>query len=200
VVVLISSEPELVDRLRAGDEQAFAELVERHHPALIRLARAFVANAEAAEDVAQETWIALLAGIEAFEGRSSIRTWLYQVCANRARSYGTREHRTVPVESIEPVVDAEQFAPNGAWTSPVAPWPGELASATRDAALVEEIRLAILQLPPLQQTVVTMRDVDGLTGRQVCAILEITEANQRVLLHRGRERIRRGIGRAVITR
>jgi RNA polymerase sigma-70 factor (ECF subfamily) len=194
------SERELLSRLRDGDEAAFAELVGRHHRQLIRLARVFVPRDELAEDVAQETWLALLTGLDKFEARSSLRTWLFQICINRARSIGQREHRTIPFEHIEPAVDAEQFTPTGAWTSPPVPWPDTLTSAAEDLAMLESIRRAISELPQLQQLVVTMRDIDGLTSRQVCRVLSISEANQRVLLHRGRARIRRGINEAVTRR
>ena len=192
-----SSEQELLTLLRAGDEAAFTELVERYHRQLIRLASAFVSRTEMAEDVAQETWLAMLKGLDQFEARSSLRTWLFQICVNRARSIGEREHRTVPVEHIEPVVDAEQFSPSGAWTSPPTPWPQ--TNLADDAAVVESIRQAITALPTMQRLVVTMRDVDGLSSGQVCQVLSISEANQRVLLHRGRAHVRLGINEAVTT-
>lgn len=185
-------------QLRTGDEAAFSEIVERYHAQLIRLASAFVSTAEAAEDAAQETWIALLTGIERFEERSSLRTWLFGICANRARTIGTREHRTVATEQIGPAVDAAAFNSSGAWTSPPTPWPDEAASTLADTVSLDRIRQAIRQLPDLQRAVVTLRDVDGLPAQQVCRILSITSSNQRVLLHRGREQIRRHLCRAVI--
>jgi len=186
-----------VDQLRAGDEQAFTEIVDRYHRQLIRLAIAFVSTPEAAEDAAQETWIALINGIERFEGRSSLRSWLFQVCANRARTIGTREHRTVPVEQIGPAVDAASFTTSGAWTSPPVPWPETAAELLRDSAAVERIRDSIDRLPRMQRTVVTMRDVDGLSADEICRILSITPSNQRVLLHRGREQVRRELSKVV---
>jgi RNA polymerase sigma-70 factor, ECF subfamily len=186
-------EQDLLDRLRAGDEDAFARLVERYHRQLIRIASAFVANGETAEEVAQETWLALLTGIDRFEARSSLRTWLFQICVNRARSIGEREHRTVPVALIEPALDAEQVTPSGAWTSPAARGSDASARASSDAELVAVIRMSIRDLPAMQRSVVTMRDVDGLTGKQVCQELSISEANQRVLLHRGRSSIRHSV-------
>jgi RNA polymerase sigma-70 factor (ECF subfamily) len=191
------SENDLVDRLRAGEEDAFVELVERYHAQLIRVAGAFVARAEIAEEVAQETWLALLSGIDRFEARSSLRTWLFQICVNRARSTGQREHRTVPVALIDPAVDAEQLTPSGAWTSPSPPRPDIAAKASSDAELVAVIRMSIGDLPAMQRSVVTMRDLDGLSGKQVCKALSISEANQRVLLHRGRSRVRHSVGRSV---
>lgn len=193
------SEAELLSRLRAGDEAAFAELVGRYHRQLIRLARVFVSRDELAEDVAQEAWLALLTGLDRFEARSTLRTWLFQICINRARSIGARENRTVPVEHIEPAVDAAQFNAAGAWTSPPVPWPDQIGAAD-DLAILDSIRHAISELPQLQQLVVTMRDIDGLTGRQVCEVLSISEANQRVLLHRGRTRVRRTLDKAVVSR
>jgi RNA polymerase sigma-70 factor (ECF subfamily) len=183
--------------LRAGDERAFTDIVDRYHQQLIRLASAFVSTPEAAEDAAQETWIALIKGIERFEGRSSLRSWLFQVCVNRARSIGSREHRTVPVEQIGPAVDAAAFTSTGAWTSPPAPWPNDISELRQDAVTAERIRESIRRLPGLQRTVVTLRDVDGLPADEICRILSITASNQRVLLHRGREHIRRDIAKAV---
>jgi RNA polymerase sigma-70 factor, ECF subfamily len=186
------SEHELVLQLRAGDEQAFIELVERYHPRLVRLARAFVSRAELAEDAAQETWIALVTGIDSFEERSSLRTWLFQICVNRARSIGARENRSIPVDLIEPAVAAEHFGPSGGWTLPPTPWP-DVDDETDERDLVAVIIEAIATLPPLQRSVVTIRDVDGLTSRQACAVLSISDSNQRVLLHRGRAQIRRSV-------
>jgi RNA polymerase sigma-70 factor (ECF subfamily) len=195
-VPTVGSEHELLIRLKAGDETAFAELVGRYHPQLIRLASAFLTRAELAEDVAQETWLAMLTGLEKFEARSSLRTWLFQICVNRARTIGDRDHRTVPIEHIEPAVDAEQFSPTGAWTSPPTPWPE--TNAADDAAVVALIRRAITELPAMQRLVVTMRDIDGLTGPDVCQVLSISDSNQRVLLHRGRAHVRHSINEAVI--
>ena len=194
-MVIADSERELLDRLRAGDEDAFTGLVDRYHRQLIRLAGTFVTRQEVAEDVAQETWLALLNGIDTFEGRSSLRTWLFQICSNRARTIGKREHRTIPVEHIEPVVDAEQLSPSGAWTSSSTAGFETVAGGTdADAVLVARIRRGIEDLPPMQQLVVTMRDVEGMTTGQVERALTISEANQRVLLHRARAHIRQKIG------
>ena len=190
-----SSEIALVSRLRAGDESAFAEIVERYHAQLVRLASTFVGSVEAAEDAAQETWIALITGIERFEGRASLRTWLFQVCANRARRIGVREHRVVPVDHIDSAVDAATTAPSGVWTTAASP--PAAADHLVDVATVSRIRAAISDLPALQQAVVTLRDVDGLPAPQVCQILSISPTNQRVLLHRGRERVRRELSRVV---
>jgi len=194
----VSSDAELVARLRAGEEAAFVELVERYHAQLIRLAASFLPRAETAEDVAQETWLALLNGIDRFEGRSSVKTWLFQICVNRARTLGVREHQTVPVAEIGPAVDAARFTTAGSWAVPPTAWPDQLAEEGDDAELAAMIRQTVEELPPLQRAVVTLRDVQGLTGKQACELLSITEANQRVLLHRGRERVRLAMNRAVI--
>jgi RNA polymerase sigma-70 factor, ECF subfamily len=123
---------------------------------------------------------------------------VFQICVNRARSIGEREQRTVPVEHIEPAVDAERFSPTGAWISPPTPWPEATANSADDAALVDSIRRAITKLPPMQRLVVTMRDIDGLTSPRVCQVLSISDANQRVLLDRGRAHIRNSISQAAI--
>jgi RNA polymerase sigma-70 factor (ECF subfamily) len=194
---MLTAEPEreLLHRLCSGDEAAFAEVVERYHRQLIRLASGFVQGADVAEDVAQETWLAMLKGLDRFEGRSSLRTWLFQICVNRARSVGLRERRTVPVERIQPAVEAQRRRPGGAWTSASAPDrdPFEVEDET---AAADTIRDAIGALPQMQRLVVTMRDVDGLTSEQVRRTLAISDVNQRVLLHRGRSHVRRGLDRA----
>jgi RNA polymerase sigma-70 factor (ECF subfamily) len=200
MVVDIGSPDELLDRLRSGDEQAFVDVVERYHPQLVRLAGAFVATVQAAEDVAQETWIVLLRGIDRFEGRSSLRTWLFQVCVNRARTTGVREHRVVPMDAHGPAAESGVFARGGSWAVPPTPWGDEIEDSLRDARTVARIREAVLALPTMQRAVVTLRDIDGCTADQVCEILTITAVNQRVLLHRGRERVRRSITEAAMHR
>lgn len=199
-MVDVGSPEELLDRLRSGDEQAFVDIVEQYHPQLVRLAGAFVSTVQAAEDVAQETWIALLRGIDRFEGRSSLRTWLFQVCVNRARTTGVREHRIVPVDTNGPALEAGVFARGGAWAAPPVPWGEEIEDSLRDARTLARIREAVLALPTMQRAVVTLRDIDGCTPGQVCEILSITAVNQRVLLHRGRERVRRSITEAAMHR
>jgi RNA polymerase sigma-70 factor (ECF subfamily) len=123
---------------------------------------------------------------------------LFGVCAKRARTMGTRDHRTVPVDAIGPALDAATFSSSGSWTSPPSPWPEDAASVLTDAANLERIREALRGLPDLQRAVVTMRDVDGLPAPDVCRILSITASNQRVLLHRGHEQIRRDISKEII--
>jgi RNA polymerase sigma-70 factor (ECF subfamily) len=187
------NELELAERLRAGDEQAFAELVDHYHSRLVGLARQFVANHEAAEDVAQETWLAAVRSIDQFEGRSSLRTWLFQICVNRARSHGTREHRLVASGAGEPAVGGSRFGSDGGWITPPQHWAERIDDQLEAAALVDHARKAIERLPRSQQSVITLRDVEHLSPDEVCAVLSITDAQQRVLLHRGRSSVRRAL-------
>jgi RNA polymerase sigma-70 factor (ECF subfamily) len=181
---------ELLGRLRAGDEQAFVALVERYNGSMLRLASSFVPSRAVAEEVVQETWLALLRGLVAFEGRSSLKTWLFSILVNRARSAGVRESRSVPVADAGPVVDASRFGPSGAWSVPPEHWIEEAESRVDAAKLAGLLRPAIDGLPARQREVVLLRDVEGLTSAEVCTVLSISEANQRVLLHRGRGKLR----------
>jgi RNA polymerase sigma-70 factor (ECF subfamily) len=195
----VESDADLVLRLRKGDQAAFAALVDRYHSRLTRFARSFTARPELAEDIAQETWLGLLRGLDRFEGRASLRTWLFQICANRARTLAAREGRLVPVDPTDPdspTVDPARFDAGGAWAQPPVHW----TEAGGDAELVERVRAAIDLLPDTQQQVVTLRDVEGLTAAEVCRILDLTEGNQRVLLHRGRARVRAILEKEVTAR
>jgi RNA polymerase sigma-70 factor, ECF subfamily len=195
----VESDADLVLRLRKGDQAAFAALVDRYHSRLTRFARSFTARPELAEDIAQETWLGLLRGLEGFEGRASLRTWLFQICANRARTLAAKEGRLVPVDPTDPdspTVDPARFDAGGSWLQPPVPW----SEAADDAELVRRIRAAIILLPDTQQQVVTLRDVEGLSAPEVCRILELTEGNQRVLLHRGRARVRAILEKEVTAR
>lgn len=190
----MDEEVRLLERLRAGDEEAFVTLVSRHHASMLRLASSFVPSHAVAEEVVQETWLGVVRGLERFEGRSSFKTWLFRILVNRARSAGTRERRTVPVGSgSEPAVDASRFGPDGRWASPPAPWADEIDDRLEAAELAGKLRIAFSELPPRQRDVVGLRDVDGLTSREVCEVLDITEGHQRVLLHRGRSRLRQAL-------
>jgi RNA polymerase sigma-70 factor (ECF subfamily) len=181
---------ELLSRFRAGDEQAFVELVARHHTTMLRLAQSFVASRAIAEEVAQDAWLAALRGIGGFAGRSTFRTWLFAILANRARTTGMREHRTTPLESPEPAVDPARFGAGGMWTSPPVDWTDAAAERLDAQALATALQSALDGLPPRQRQVVLLRDVDGLSSEEVCEVLELSEANQRVLLHRGRSHLR----------
>jgi len=181
---------ELLRRLRAGDEQAFVALVERYNGSMLRLAASFVPSRAVAEEVVQDTWLAVLRGLPAFEGRASLRTWMFTILANRARTTGTREQRTIPVADAGPVVDASRFGPDGAWSAPPEHWIEEAEDRIEAEKLGGLLKAAIDGLPGRQREVVLLRDVEGMSSAEVCDVLSISEANQRVLLHRGRGKLR----------
>jgi RNA polymerase sigma-70 factor, ECF subfamily len=187
----------LLERLRAGDEDAFMELVERYHAALVRLAQSFVSTRAVAEEVAQETWVGVLNGIDRFEGRASLKTWIFTILVNRARTRGAREARSVPFSSLEradePSVDPDRFVDAGAWSSPPRRWEGEPVERLLAGEAREVIDAAIDELPPVQRQVITLRDVEGLPADQVCDVLDLSDGNQRVLLHRARGKVRQAL-------
>jgi RNA polymerase sigma-70 factor (ECF subfamily) len=188
----------LVAALRAGDERAFEALVERYHRSLVQVALMYVRDRAIAEEVAQEAWLAVLEGIERFEGRSSLKTWVFRILTNRAKTRGQRERRQLPVSALmgddEPEVSLDRFLPPDdphrplGWVAPPRAWPEERL-LTRET--VERVRDAIAQLPPLQQAVIGLRDVEGFSPEEVAAALDISTGNERVLLHRARSRVRR---------
>jgi RNA polymerase sigma-70 factor (ECF subfamily) len=180
----------LLARLRDGDEQAFIELVGRYQSSMLRLALSFVSSQAVAEEVVQDTWLAVLRGLGRFEQRSSLRTWLFTILVNRARSTGVREARTVPVADAGPVVDASRFGPNGAWAVPPEHWAQEAENRIDAVKLAGLLRCGLDGLPGRQREVVVLRDVEGMSSAEVCQVLAISEANQRVLLHRGRSKLR----------
>jgi RNA polymerase sigma-70 factor (ECF subfamily) len=190
---VVDEDEELVARVRAGEEQAFVQLVSRHHAAMVRVASSFVASAAVAEEVVQDTWLGVLRGIDGFEGRSSFRTWLLRILVNRARSTGVREHRSVAVGDAGPAVDRSRFDASGAWMSPPQHWVEDSEDRLLAEGLADQIQVALGELPARQREVVVLRDVDGLSGPEVCDVLEISEANQRVLLHRGRSQLRQAL-------
>lgn len=181
---------DLVLRLRSGDEEAFRYLVERYHTSLLRLAQTMVPSRAVAEEVVQDTWLGLVRGIDRFEGRSSLRTWLFHVLVNRARSAGANERRPTMGLTAGPSVDPSRFGPDGGWADPPVPWPEEVDDRLVAAQLAGRLRPLIDDLPDMQRQVVTLRDVEGLSAQEVCDVLGLTEGNQRVLLHRGRARLR----------
>jgi RNA polymerase sigma-70 factor (ECF subfamily) len=195
-------EREVIARLLAGDEAAFDALVTAHHGAMLRVARIFISKPDVAEEVVQETWLVVLLGLAAFEGRSSLKTWIFRILANRARSRATREVRVVPFAELASTegdggIDAElerRFAADGHWQVPPADWHVDSPEGLmlRQEAM-RHLGEALEHLPPAQRSVVTLRDVDGWSAADVCAALQITEANQRVLLHRARTRLRRAL-------
>ncbi len=180
----------LLARLRDGDEQAFTDLVGRYHSSMFRLALSFVSSQAVAEEVVQDTWLAVLRGLGRFEERSSLRTWLFTILVNRARSTGVREARTVPVADAGPVVDASRFGPNGAWAVPPEHWAEEAENRIDAVKLSGLLRGGLDGLPVRQRDVVVLRDVEGMSSAEVCQVLAISEGNQRVLLHRGRSKLR----------
>jgi RNA polymerase sigma-70 factor (ECF subfamily) len=192
---VVAGDEELLARLRAGQEQAFVELVGRYHSSMVRLASSFVPSWAVAEEVAQDAWVAVLRGVERFEGRSSLKTWLFSIVLNRARSAGTRERRAVPIGDPGPVLDPRCFNTDGAWSQPPVPWPEEVEERLSAQALARDIRAMVDSLPEGPRRVVLLRDVEGIPSGEVCELLGISEGNQRVLLHRGRARVRELIGR-----
>jgi RNA polymerase sigma-70 factor (ECF subfamily) len=180
----------LVARLRDGDESAFTALVERYHGPLLQLASAFVPSRAVAEEVVQDTWLGVIKGIDRFEGRSSLKTWLFRILVNRARSTGVKERRHFPSPGREPAVPRERFGPDGRWRDPPTPWTDDVDDRVVAQQTAETISKCLAELPENQRRVVLLRDVEGVPSADVCELLGISEANQRVLLHRGRSRVR----------
>jgi RNA polymerase sigma-70 factor, ECF subfamily len=201
VTGLLADELALIDGLRAGDETVFAALVGRYGGAMLRVAQLYVRSRAIAEEVVQDAWIAVLNGSARFEGRSSLKTWIFRIVANRAKTRALKEGRSVPFSDLgpdEPAVDPERFrGPEdrhpGHWAAFPSSWadvPEQRLLAAETLALVEN---AISELPPAQAVVITMRDVEGFDAAEVCDALEISESNQRVLLHRARSKVRRAL-------
>jgi RNA polymerase sigma-70 factor (ECF subfamily) len=199
----ITDDAELVQALRDGDEAAFAALVDELSPALLRLALMHVPSRAVAEDVVQDTWIGVIKGIDRFEGRSALRTWIFQILLNTARTRGVREKRTLPFSYFkrraeegrdEPAVDADRFQGRdgvrpGWWARPPAEWEG--ADARVESDEVRDLLLAaIAELPPRQRDVIVLRDLQGYSSQEARNVLDLSETNQRVLLHRARSKVR----------
>jgi RNA polymerase sigma-70 factor (ECF subfamily) len=192
-----ASERAVLDRLRAGDAETFSTLVDAYHDSLRRLARTFVADNGAAEEVVQDTWVGVLKGLPAFEGRSTLKTWIFRILVNRAKTRGVRDRRLIPFSALEsrdgdpPEPLESRFTPSGAWALPPQEWdtesPEQLVSRRETLTAIED---AIAALPPGQRAVITLRDIEGVDPAEVCNMLQITETNQRVLLHRARTRVR----------
>jgi RNA polymerase sigma-70 factor (ECF subfamily) len=197
-----AAEKRLVRSLRAGEEHAFAELVSSFTPALLRVARLYVRDRAVAEEVVQEAWVGVLRGLDRFEGRASFRTWLFRILTNVAKTKAVREGRTVPFSALAPEqleeegpsVDPARFREatdrwGGHWATPPSDWELPetrlLSSETR-----VKIAEAIQRLPVNQRTVISLRDVEGWSSEEVCNVLELSETNQRVLLHRARSKVR----------
>jgi RNA polymerase sigma-70 factor, ECF subfamily len=182
-------EGELIERLRAGDERAFVDLVDRYHASMVRVASSFVPSRAVAEEVVQDTWMGVLKGIDRFEGRSSLKTWIFRILVNRARTTGAREPRAVELDTGDGL-SSDRFSPEGRWREPPAVWSDDIEDRLAAPEIAASIRTMVEQLPESQRQVVTLRDIEGLSSGDVCGMLGITEGNQRVLLHRARTRIR----------
>ena len=191
---------ELAARLAAGDEGTFARVVDAWSPGMLRLARGFVSTDDSAAEVVQEAWLAVVTGVQRFEGRSALKTWVYRILVNTAKRRGVREGRSVPWSSLlgaeeqGPTVDPARFQPPGEpwaghWRLPPTPWPLP-EQATLDAELHAALEAALADLPVRQRIVITLRDVEGYGAEEVRDILEVSAANQRVLLHRARAYVR----------
>jgi RNA polymerase sigma-70 factor (ECF subfamily) len=189
----VDEDADLLTRLRTGDEEAFLELVGRHNGMLLRLASSFVSSRAVAEEVVQDTWLGVVRGIEGFAGHSSLKTWLVRILVNRARSTGVSEDRTVAIGDAGPAVDRSRFDASGRWMSPPQHWIEDSDDRLLAESLADRIQTALHELPSRQREVVMLRDVDGLTSEEVCQALGISEGNQRVLLHRGRSRLRQAL-------
>ena len=185
----VEADVELLARLRNGDEGAFVMLVARYQQPLLRLAGSMVSNRAVAEEAVQDTWMGVVRGIEGFEGRSSFKTWLFRILANRARSAGSREYLHAPVESAH-AVDPARFTSQGQWADPLDRWTDESEDRLDAATWAPILKSALDDLPPRQRQVVMLRDVEGLSSDEVCAVLDVSTGNQRILLHRGRARLR----------
>jgi len=204
-----SSAPEeigLLERLRQGDEAAFASLVDRHHGALLRLAMAYVSDRSIAEEVVQETWMGVLEGVDRFEGRSSLKTWIFRILTNKAKTRGVRESRHVSFSPLaasqenpeEPAVDPTRFQTTGHWAGYWVSYPQPWDENTPEKLLLSQegttfLEQAIEALPGKLRQIIVMRDVEGLSSDEACNILGISETNQRVLLHRARSRVRKAL-------
>jgi RNA polymerase sigma-70 factor, ECF subfamily len=196
----------LVAALRAGDETAFMMLVERYQPSMVRIARMYVSSLAVAEEVVQETWLGVLTGLDRFEGRSSLRTWIFRILVNTAKTRGQRESRSVPFSSLwepdprdEASVEPDRFLPQahprfpGHWAEPPSGWESVPEDRLLSQETLSRVAEAIEALPATQREVITMRDVLGWPSSDVCNALDISETNQRVLLHRARAKVRRAL-------
>src|SRR4051812_21567155 len=192
------TDEQLLTLLRKGDEAAFTALVERYGALMLRVALTYVRTRAVAEDVVQETWMAVLEGIDRFEGRCALKTWLVRILSNRAKTRGEREARCLPFSSVvrdagedeSPAVAADRLLAPGHWAAPPAEWSTVPEERLVSKEMLEHVRDAIAVLPGRQQEVIVLRDVEGWSSEEVCAALGLSEVNQRVLLHRARSKVR----------
>jgi RNA polymerase sigma-70 factor (ECF subfamily) len=193
---------EIVEALRAGDEATFAMLVAQYGASMLRVAQMYVRTRAVAEEVVQDAWLGVLRGIGSFEGRSSLKTWIFRILTNTAKTRGEREGRSIPFSALEGDDDEAAVGPDrfqsegrwaGHWAAPPSPWTDIPENRLLSTETREVVTRAIAALPPAQATVITMRDVEGFDSEDVCNVLEISETNQRVLLHRARSKVRRAL-------
>ena len=200
-----AAEAELLARLRAGDEQAFERLVARHSATMLGVAQTYVKRRSVAEEVVQEAWLGVIAGLDRFEGRSSLKTWILSILVNKAKTRGVREARSVPFATLAPEGDEPAVAPErfrgpgdafpGHWRAYPGNWHASADVTVQDRETLRVAMRAISELPAAQQTVIRMRDVEGYSSEEVCQALDVSEGNQRVLLHRARSRVRSALER-----
>jgi len=200
-----AAEAELLARLRAGDEQAFEALVTRHYGTMLAVAQTYVKGRSVAEEVVQETWLGVIQGLDRFQGRSSLKTWILSILVHKAKTRGVREARTVPFASLGPEGDERAVAPErfrgaqdafpGHWRAYPGNWHASAEVTVQDRETLRVAMRAIAELPHAQSTVIRMRDVEGYSPEEVCAALDVSEGNQRVLLHRARSRVRSALER-----
>ena len=205
-ITLLASERELVEALRRGDETAFLELVNKYQRSMVRIAMNYVSDSAVAEEVVQETWAGVLSGLGRFEGRSSLKTWIFRILTNRAKTRAERERRSIPISDLEaeigedePAVEPNRFlhADHPKWAHHWASFPLRWEFSAEDRVLSREVLSCIQQamdgLSPSQRTVITLRDIEEWTSEEVCNIFSLSETNQRVLLHRARSKVRRAL-------
>jgi RNA polymerase sigma-70 factor, ECF subfamily len=201
-----AEEAELLARLRAGDEKAFESLIEAYHGTMLAVARNYVKTRDVAEEVVQEAWLGVLKGLDRFEGRSSLKTWILSILVNTALTRGGREARSVPFSSLapagedEPAVEPERFSPPGEafaghWTGYPGDWSTRPAESLEGRETIDVVKAAIETLPDAQRSVIAMRDIAGCSAEEVCDTLEVSAGNQRVLLHRARSHVRAALER-----
>jgi RNA polymerase sigma-70 factor (ECF subfamily) len=195
-----ASDGQIVAALRAGDEDTFRELFEHHYPMMKRVARGYVSSDAVAEEIVQDTWMAIVTGIERFEGRSALGTWMFSILTNQAKTHSARERRALPFSSVAPAdveapaVDPDRFQKDdaawpGHWATPPRPW----QKPERRLLSLEargQLKEAMAELPERQRLIVALRDIEGIPAEEVCELLKLSQENQRVLLHRGRSRLR----------
>jgi RNA polymerase sigma-70 factor, ECF subfamily len=196
----VDEDAQLIEGLRAGEEAAFAELLQKYGAGMLRVAQMFAPSRAVAEEVVQEAWLGVLKGIDRFEGRSSLKTWLFRIVSNIAKTRGVREARSVPFSALaddqdDAAVAQERFLGDGErfpghWAVPPSSWAGVPEARLLSAETMDVIRRELGRLPPTQRAVLELRDVEGLSAEEVCNALDLTETNGRVLLHRARARVR----------